>query len=40
VTQASAGKPCATGGCNIALQYILFGRNEDLYPPPIDPGPK
>jgi len=40
VTQASAGKPCATGGCNIALQYILFGRNEDLYPPPVDPGPK
>jgi hypothetical protein len=40
VTQASAGKTCAVGGCNIALQYVLFGRNEELFPGPPDPGPK
>jgi hypothetical protein len=37
VTQAAAGKTCAVGGCNIALQYVLFGRNEDLFPTPSPP---
>ena len=39
VTQASAGKTCAVGGCNVALQYVLFGRNSELFPqqsPPIN----
>ncbi len=40
VTQVTSGKTCAVGGCNIALQYVLFGRNEELFPPPRDPGPK
>jgi len=40
VTQATAGKTCAVGGCNVALQYVMFGRNEDLFPAPPDPGPK
>jgi hypothetical protein len=40
VTQVKPGKTCAVGGCNVTLQYILFGRNEELFPPPPDPGPK
>ena len=40
VTQVSAGKTCAAGGCNVTLQYVMFGRNEDLFPPKPDPGPK
>jgi len=40
VTQVTAGKTCAVGGCNITLQYVMFGRNEDLFPSPPDPGPK
>jgi hypothetical protein len=39
-TQVTAGKTCALGGCNIALQYVMFGRNEDLFPTPPDPGPR
>lgn len=39
VSQVTAGQTCAIGGCNISLQWILFGRNEDLFPtappPPI-----
>jgi hypothetical protein len=40
ITRVTAAKPCATGGCNVALQYVMFGRNEDLFPSPPDPGPK
>jgi len=40
VTQVTSGKTCAIGGCNIALQYVMFGRNEDLFPSPPDPGPR
>ena len=40
VTQANAGKTCAVGGCYVALQYILFGRNSELFPSPRDPGPR
>jgi hypothetical protein len=40
VTQASSGKTCAVGGCNITLQYVLFGRSDDLFPTPPNPGPK
>lgn len=37
VTQVTAGKTCALGGCNVALQYVLFGRNADLFPTPPPP---
>jgi hypothetical protein len=40
VTGVTVGKTCALGGCNIALQYVMFGRNEDLFPSPPDPGPR
>jgi len=40
VTQASAGKTCALGGCNVALQYVLFGRDIDLFPSPPPPPPR
>ena len=40
VTRVDATKPCATGGCNVTLQYVMFGRNEDLFPSPPDPGPR
>lgn len=36
VTQAVAGNTCAVSGCNVTLQYVLFGRNADLFP---SPGP-
>jgi len=32
VQQQTPGQSCAIGGCNINLQYILFGRNADLFP--------
>lgn len=32
VTQAVAGKTCAVSGCNVNLQFVLFGRNQDLFP--------
>lgn len=34
VTQATPGQPCGVGGCYVSLQWILFGRNQDLFPPP------
>jgi hypothetical protein len=40
VTQVTSGTPCATGGCNVALQYVMFGRNEELFPSPPNPGPR
>lgn len=36
VTQAVTGKTCAVSGCNVSLQYVLFGRKADLFP---EPGP-
>jgi hypothetical protein len=32
VTQATAGSTCAVAGCNITLQYVLFGRDSELFP--------
>jgi hypothetical protein len=37
VTQAVSGKTCAQNGCNVNLQYVLFGRNADLFPSPSPP---
>lgn len=37
VTRLQAGKSCVAGGCDVGLRYILFGRNEDLFPTPIPP---
>jgi hypothetical protein len=34
VTQAVTGKTCAVSGCNVGLQYVIFGRNADLFPSP------
>jgi len=34
VTQAVSGKTCAVSGCNVNLQYVLFGHNADLFPAP------
>ncbi len=34
VQQQTPGQPCAKGGCTIFLQYVLFGRNADLFPNP------
>ena len=34
VNQAVAGKTCAVGGCNVKLQFVLFGRSGDLFPSP------
>lgn len=34
VTQAVAGNSCAASGCNVALQYVLFGHDGDLFPSP------
>jgi hypothetical protein len=34
VTQATAGSTCAVAGCNVTLRYVLFGRNEELFPVP------
>jgi hypothetical protein len=40
ITQVTSGTPCATGGCNVELQYVMFGRNEELFPSPPNPGPR
>ena len=37
VTQAVTGNTCAVSGCNVSLQYVLFGRNADLFPTPSPP---
>jgi hypothetical protein len=37
VTQAVTGSTCAVGGCNITLQYVLFGRDSELFPAPTPP---
>ena len=37
ITQAVSGSTCAVGGCNVGLQYVLFGRNADLFPTPSPP---
>jgi hypothetical protein len=37
VTQGIVGDACAVGGCNVTLQYLLFGRNGDLFPNPTPP---
>jgi hypothetical protein len=37
VTQAVPGNSCAVSGCNVNLQYVLFGRNADLFPTPSPP---
>jgi hypothetical protein len=37
VTQAVAGSTCAVGGCNVTLQYVLFGRDSELFPVPNRP---
>jgi hypothetical protein len=37
VTQAVTGNTCAVSGCNVGLQFVLFGRNSDLFPVPSSP---
>lgn len=39
VTQGAPGKDCNTIGCNITLQYVLFGRTDELFPVPPPPPP-
>jgi hypothetical protein len=34
VTESVIGGTCAKYGCNVSLQYVLFGRNADLFPSP------
>jgi hypothetical protein len=34
VSRVNSGQTCAVGGCNVNLQYVLFGRNADLFPSP------
>lgn len=33
---SSPGQSCSVGGCTVTLQYVLFGRNAELFP---NPGP-
>jgi hypothetical protein len=40
VTRVTAAKTCVTGGCNVELRYVMFGRNEELFPSPPDSGPR
>lgn len=37
VNAVTPGQSCAAGGCNVNLQYVLFGRNADLFPTPSPP---
>jgi hypothetical protein len=37
VTQSVAGNTCNVSTCNVTLQYVLFGRNSDLFPSPTPP---
>jgi hypothetical protein len=37
VTQSVTGNIRAVSTCNVTLQYVLFGRNSDLFPTPTPP---
>ena len=39
VNRAVAANACSVSGCNVNFQYVLFGRNGELFPVPA-PGPR
>jgi hypothetical protein len=40
VSEAVTGSTCAVGGCTVSLQYVLFGRDSELFPAPPPPPPR